>query len=573
MESRAAPKLDRLDRHVARSRVRISGRDSRHRVACSLGEALRLVNLPGEEEGRIYCFRSVSLSGIPAQANHKIWTDRVQQVLGVLATQAVHGTDPQAGSANAVYFHHHQEALETLLRSALQSEARPEWFSASILGLAPEPSHALRILAILERLRQPSIPPGAAAAIILAAIGTSDPALLLAAIPLFTIRDWIREIDGQKNLFTHAAPIQLPGQIRTALQQAADHFGWRDPRTTWLAALAVISLAPATLAAGTAVKRARLILRRLEALEPPGRAAIPGRNSFRSPGNTSRVPIFDDEDAAGRWTSSLVQRSGLLEDSPPGSASLKNLTGDPSLPGEPRLIPDSDIIAGGTLSPCHLADPSPLESVLVDPALATSELKGVTASSALLGEPTQAAGLYFLLNVLRRLRVPAVLEACPALTETGFVAHLLKRIAVHAKVVRGDPILLCLHPEETEFSLSPEVLAMLRSHTNAKIWPAYFPPPHRADFKSDYFLRIWALAVRRWCWRMGKMTVREIVGRNGLVWLTRTDLDVTLPLAATDIRIRRIGLDIDPGWLPWFGEFGRVVRFHYRDREPGGSVC
>jgi hypothetical protein len=25
--------------------------------------------------------------------------------------------------------------------------------------------------------------------------------------------------------------------------------------------------------------------------------------------------------------------------------------------------------------------------------------------------------------------------------------------------------------------------------------------------------------------------------------------------------VRRLGLDIDPGWLPWFG---RVVAFHYR---------
>ena len=40
----------------------------------------------------------------------------------------------------------------------------------------------------------------------------------------------------------------------------------------------------------------------------------------------------------------------------------------------------------------------------------------------------------------------------------------------------------------------------------------------------------------------------------------RTDLDVSLPLDQADIRVRRAGLDLDPGWLPWFG---RVVRFHY----------
>ncbi len=72
---------------------------------------------------------------------------------------------------------------------------------------------------------------------------------------------------------------------------------------------------------------------------------------------------------------------------------------------------------------------------------------------------------------------------------------------------------------------------------------------------------------------MGSLTVREIVNRDGLVWMTRSDLDVTLPLDQADVRIRRMGLDIDPGWLPWFGTFGRVVRFHYGHRPPGGSAC
>ncbi len=56
------------------------------------------------------------------------------------------------------------------------------------------------------------------------------------------------------------------------------------------------------------------------------------------------------------------------------------------------------------------------------------------------------------------------------------------------------------------------------------------------------------------------LTAREVVTRNGFVLLNRTDLDVTLSLDAADVRIRRLGLDIDPGWLPWFG---KVVRFHY----------
>jgi hypothetical protein len=626
MESGATPKLDRLDRHVKRSYLRISDKMSRHRVACSLEEALRLLNLPGEEEGRIYCFRSVSLSGIPAEANRKIWMDRVQQVLSALAARAVHGTDPGAGAADAVYFHHVEEALETLLRRALQSKARPEWFSASILGLAPGQGPATQIPVILEHLRRPSIPQGVAAAIIVAAVGVSDPAPLLAAIPVFTIRDWLRELDGRKTLFADGGPILLPDPIRTAVRQAADHFGWRDPRTTWLAALAVVSLSPGALAAGTAVQRAHLILRRLEAGQPENlsrRGDLPARSDVRSSGNTSQPLIFDHDDTAQLFSPTLgftarVPQSDRQDNAPLANMSFEERALGPTLVGKPTQVPGSQINAGLINSPRNVSDSSPDlgEGTPVAPSIAepsdvragdstrdagwpfadrqvlsadqstaplaqsapivkptTGASQNDIASAGLLGESSQAAGLYFLLNVLCRLQIPAALEACPALTEAGFVAHLLKRVAARAGVAQGDPILLCLRPGETAFSLSPEVLAILRSGTSSKIWPPNFPPPHRTDFENVHFLAIWALAVRRWCWRTGRITVREIVNRQGRVWLTRTDLDVTLPLSAIDIRIRRIGLDIDPGWLPWFGEFGRVVRFHYRDREPGSSRC
>ena len=62
---------------------------------------------------------------------------------------------------------------------------------------------------------------------------------------------------------------------------------------------------------------------------------------------------------------------------------------------------------------------------------------------------------------------------------------------------------------------------------------------------------------------MGRISINEVINRPALFSVNRTDLDVSLPLDEADIRIRRVGLDLDPGWLPWFG---RVVRFHYQYR-------
>lgn len=86
-----------------------------------------------------------------------------------------------------------------------------------------------------------------------------------------------------------------------------------------------------------------------------------------------------------------------------------------------------------------------------------------------------------------------------------------------------------------------------------------FPIPSRIP-EPGYLVRVWAVAVRRWCWRAAGITMRDIVTRNGRFSVNRTELDISLPLDTVDLRIRLMGLDLDPGWLPWFG---RVVRFHY----------
>ena len=70
----------------------------------------------------------------------------------------------------------------------------------------------------------------------------------------------------------------------------------------------------------------------------------------------------------------------------------------------------------------------------------------------------------------------------------------------------------------------------------------------------------WDVALRRWVRRYARMGLAELVLRPGRLTTTPTHLDVRFELGAADLRVRRAGLDLDPGWLPWFG---RVVTFHY----------
>jgi hypothetical protein len=525
MHSRTAPELDRPDRYVRRSYLKIPPSVSRHRLTYALEEALRLAVLPGEEEGRLYCFRRVDVSGIPAEANHKTWVNHVHGALTLLAAQAVHATDPRAAHASAVYFHNREEALETLLRNAIHSEKMRPWFFDSVLGTSPDNAPAIQIQTVLEKLREPAISKGAAAAIIFAAIGSSNPAPLLAALSSLQVREWLCGLETPASPLVEAPPIEFPGPTRRRLQEAGANFGWRDPRTIWLAAMAVILVSPASVASGTTVRRARSALRLLETAQP--QHELPSRRLLL-PHQTQPITFSDD---------------GEFE---PASS-----------PSESLRVSTTDDTSADTTNKIH-ADELPKPSSL-------------PPDSILLGEPTSAAGLYFLLNVLRRLGIVATLECCPVLTGSNFVTPILKRLAAYASIARDDPILRCLHPEQSEFALPPAFLATLYLHP--EVWRSNFSPPNRSAFNSDYLLHVWVLAVRRWCWRNARMTVPEIIRRGGLVWLTHSDLDITMPLNQIDIRIRRLGLDIDPGWLPWFGEFGKSVRFHYRAREPGEPGC
>jgi len=73
----------------------------------------------------------------------------------------------------------------------------------------------------------------------------------------------------------------------------------------------------------------------------------------------------------------------------------------------------------------------------------------------------------------------------------------------------------------------------------------------------------WIGACRWLLRRRVRIGLGTLVLRPARLALTPTHADVFFALDAADLRVRRAGLDIDPGWVPWLG---RVLAFHY-----GGS--
>jgi hypothetical protein len=80
--------------------------------------------------------------------------------------------------------------------------------------------------------------------------------------------------------------------------------------------------------------------------------------------------------------------------------------------------------------------------------------------------------------------------------------------------------------------------------------------------RADAPLAAWRQLLRRYCRVHARIGLHDLIVRPGRIAATPTHIDVFLDARSVDLRIRRAGLDVDPGWLPWIG---RVLRFHYRD--------
>jgi hypothetical protein len=149
-------------------------------------------------------------------------------------------------------------------------------------------------------------------------------------------------------------------------------------------------------------------------------------------------------------------------------------------------------------------------------------------------------------------------------TACGGLLFLLPVLA-RAGLVEGDS------PEATRAAalhLLQAALHRVHAADNDAAWllVADLPPlpPAAAREAQARALRELGLA-RRWLHRHARLGVVSLVRRPACLSLTSTHIDVRFPLAGADLRVRRAGLDLDPGWLPWFG---RVLAFQFIGRRP-----
>ncbi|MEC9432071.1 MAG: hypothetical protein VYD87_04110 [Pseudomonadota bacterium] len=450
--------------------------------------------------------------------------------------------DPQA---EAVRFADAAEALACLLRDLAAGTAPARWWWASWPperpGAAPQATAARGSAALLVPLDAT----GARIAGLLAA----DPRRAAAAICLLAARgEAVRALAPLSGPAALALAARLgaappPRVARPSARAAPDTERRTAPGTDapaepsaigWL--IAVARSLRETPAAGPEALAARAAAL-LSASSPPARAdASAASPPPGAPGATAkRIPDAPGPDApaampapqnappdapAPRPSADADRQGGRAS----GAPTRSDRAGDPA-PPSPR-----------TASPGPTPSAPPAQGPATDPE-----------AEAETGVATRRAGTLFLANLFARPDLapdlPAEALAAPwnAMAE---LAALLdpERLPPDAAAPRPDPLpalLRSLDGAPPEDAAEPETL-------RAALAPAL--PDLRARLGAAMGVAPDAVGPR-------------LVRRAGRVFVTTMHVDLTLPLDALDVAVRRAGLDIDPGWRP---RLGRIVAFHYR---------
>lgn len=213
--------------------------------------------------------------------------------------------------------------------------------------------------------------------------------------------------------------------------------------------------------------------------------------------------------------------------------SVAGMAGAPS-----RTAPPPPVVSGGAdgwLAP-HAVGLAESQAGMAPPAPGAA-MTGTTAdvSTREVAEPlheTSVGGLLFLLPVLGGVGFAAWQTQHP---DQPLCAIILRQALRHLRVAETDP-----------------AWALVDSlPSGAGPWPQSHGERAAA----------WLDACRRHLYRAERLSLARLCRRPARLRWSATHLDVQLDLRHADIRVRRHGFDLDPGWLPWLG---RVVTFSYQ---------
>ena len=534
-------------RRVRRLHVRASAEDEARHAAVLLGDALSTASLPDADRERLIVIRRLALGRIPGRVSPASLALHIERVTHDILSRAVTYDLPSAGAANAIAFPDRGEAIVALARLHATDASADEWFWPAVVhGWHPGASRGERWSRLLDAAH--GVPEAAvvAAAVLDQAIRARAQDELLASIPSGRGVRWLRAA-GWGSVSPHhvEAPWRPLASVRSEIvRHWRQQWGPADDRLIWLATLMTV----------------------LEHRTCLGDPRLPAKIAFALEAlDTSSVP--HPVDCSAQAVHPALSRAGST---PPSTAPEPSAAPEPAdlVPSRPRANIDRGL---PVWSPDVMPHPPIVDAAFEHRAVASSppkplavshhRAKGVDAErgEARAGFLTFFAGLLFVVPILERLEFATFLASQPALVDGAFPARLVRFIGRQAGMPLTDPLALALDAEigddEDTWAIGsseiPWQLPMCARNILAT------PAPRLA---TDSVFTVWLTAVRRWCRRRARFGLTTLIRRPGRILMTRTHLDASFALSQLDVRVRRVALDVDPGWVPWMG---RVVQFRY----------
>lgn len=521
-----------------------------------LRTALEHADWPSTPPGEMLFLRRISGSGtVRASAAHAAAQARF------LARSAVDGWSAAAPDAQAVHFRSHASLLACLIRDLLCGNARRNWYWRRWQDVLRRPAdEALVTLLLEEPLSLPTLisrlHPTPARQIFWQALDGSAGERLLSGVA--RAAGWQPAVQAARDILSrdaqHAAPL-LPVRpsmtIPPAFDPAIPGINAGDPRALLAAMITLWQQSPALLHQPAGAAHLCHLAGMVSKKPPP----MPDREQSPSTAMTFAAPENRREATPQTITAAPphapVTRGTRMADEP-GKTSGAIMPARREATQRPAVIFGAD----GNMAAAMKETAAPVQ----EKAAHADAMPRIEADTALLREPgeteqsdaadslpsselykhdfiTRQGGLFYLINFLNLPAVQAQLFAADNIMASQPGAGW--RCFYHLAAALGCP------PEG-------ELLVFLASECALDNVAALIqqPPPAQMDQllrlgENRYGAEVWQAAT----WQLPARLIASA-----------SHLDLHFRLNDARLPVRRAGLDINPGWLPWLG---RVVTFHY----------
>lgn len=477
-----------------------------------LEDAFHTASIPFADSSELVFIRQFHVGTIHPSQSPTSLSRQLEQQLQQLTASSLPGTHPNADTANVVTFPDQLTAYSHFAYRLATGQPLQAWFWQKLLPTwQPHQSPRIATLSLLAQLAEHPLGP-LATAIVLQTLSTQ--AVLtdfLAPLQGDDGHDCL-SLYGWQSSFQKAARSHIHPSTQRSLQDLAKSttlpflpaMNWplTEARSQWIIALALIA---------------------------------------KTPTLTSTAEI-------SRYTYTTIT-SHLSIPTPPNAA--------PTQPQHPANVNSDAKNAATASSEPTIAQPY---QPLAEPPN-TSHTQTTNNDLFIKNTPTQYGGLGYLLNALEQLNFPLYL---PSYSQPNtFTYRLLNYIAQrhqtqqHRYPLTQRPIDNATHlPTDPLFDLAPPDYLSAQKEIVSTPYPC-----NLTSAGSAYCpYRAWHSALRSHLHRYTGLSLSAVIHRPAHFSLTASHFDITFSLDQVDIRLRRSGLDINPGWLPWFG---RVVQFHY----------